>query len=114
MDELALFEQFIKDILRTLGFEKEADTFKLSDDDSGFKISAGVLQKVNDFLYVTDPTTGKIPGHASTDYISRFHKFWRKYHPKIIDPRIDEDKCRQVAQILEKTHATYASQLTST
>jgi hypothetical protein len=113
MDELSLFEQFIKGFLKTLGFEKEAKDFRLTDSDSDLKISAEILQQINGFLYVADTDVGKIPEYPGRDYISRFHRFWRKYHPRIINPTINEEKCRQVAQVLERIHATYGSHLTS-
>ena len=113
MDELGLFEQFIKELLTIIGFEKEAKMFKLTEDSSGFQISAHLLQKINDFLYVTDSNIGKNPDE-NRDFVSRFHKFWRKHHPEIINPTIDEVKCQHVANVLENVHATYGSQLSST
>jgi len=113
MDELGLFEQFIKELLTIMGFEKEAKMFNLTADSSGFQISAHLLQKINAFLYVTDSNIGKNPDE-NRDFVSRFHKFWRKHHPEIINPTIDEVKCQHVANVLENVHATYGSQLSST
>ena len=114
MDEFNLFEQFIKELLKITGFEEEAKRFKITEGDLGYQISARVLQEINEFLYITDPKIGKNADYKNKDFISKFHKFWKKYHPKIINPTIDEDKCCQVAQVLEKVHATYSSQLSST
>lgn len=113
MKEFNLFEQFIKDLLKIAGFEKEAKRFKLTNNDVGYKISADVLQKINEFLYITDPSIGRNPDY-NKDFISKFHKFWQQNHPKITKPTIDKSKCLQVAQVLEKVHATYGSQLSST
>ena len=113
MNEFNLFEQFIKDLLKIAGFKEEAKSFKLTNNDFGYEISANVLQKINNFLYITDPSIGKNSDY-NKHFISKFHKFWKLYHPKILQPAIDEDKCRQVAQVLDRVHATYGSQLSST
>jgi hypothetical protein len=113
MNEFKLFEEFIKELLKAVGFEEEAKKFNLKEDDSGYQTSANILQKINDFLYVTDPECGKNPD-TDKDFISKFHKFWRQHHEKIINPKIDDHKCLQVAKILEQTHATYSYQLNST
>jgi hypothetical protein len=113
MNEVSLFEQFIKELLTIIGFENEARMFKLTEDSPGFQISAHALQKINEFLYVTDSSIGRNP-EENRDFISRFHKFWRKHHAEIVNPAIDEIKCLQVARSLEEAHATYGLQLPST
>jgi len=113
MNEDGLFEQFIKDLLKAIDFEKEAKKFKLTKDYSGYQLAADVLQKINEFLYIMDSKIGKNPD-ANKDFISKFHKFWRRRRTKIINPTIDKDKCREVALSLEKVHKTYSSQLSST
>lgn len=113
MNEIQLFEQFIEELLTIIGLENEAKAFKLTEDSSGFLVSARVLRKINEFLYVTDPHLGKNP-EMNKDFVSRFHAFWKKHHPDIISPSIDEAQCQRVAEVLEKIHAVYSSQLTST
>jgi hypothetical protein len=113
MDKFRLLEQFIKEFLIKVGFEEEANKFKLTEDDSGCQISSDILQKINDFLYVTDPACEKNPDN-NKDFISKFHEFWRKQHQNIINPLIDEEKCLEVARVLEKIHSDYSSQIVST
>jgi len=110
MEKPKLMEQFIKEFLTKVGFEDEATKFKLTDDDKGYQIISDLLQKLNNFLYVTDIACGKNPEN-NKDYISKFHKFWRENCAEIINAQIDEEKCLTVAKVLEKIQSTYSPQL---
>jgi hypothetical protein len=110
MDKLKLIEQFIKDFLTKVGFEDEATKFRLTDNDKGYSTASDVLQNINNFLYVTDPACGKNPEN-NKDFISKYHKFWQENRSEIVNAQIDEEKCLEVARILEKIHSTYSPQL---
>lgn len=112
MAELELFKEFIKGFLKTIGLNEEAESFELADEDSDYTTCANILQKLNTFFYVTDTSIGENSDHQRY-FISRFHKFWRRYHKEVIQPEIDEAKCSQVAEVLEAIHAAYPSRLNS-
>lgn len=54
-----------------------------------------VINEINNFLYT---------GYEEMEEISEYHKFWKKNCEKILDPKINEEKCKQVADIF---HAIY-------
>lgn len=110
MNDSVLIEQFIKGLLSSFGFKEEASKFKLPENISADEVSSDILQKINDFLYVTDPITGKNSSNNKL-FISKFHKFWKENHLEIINPQIDEEKCVDVAKNLEEIHSAYSSQL---
>ena len=112
MEELNLFKAFVKSILREAGFAQAAAEFELTNDECGYEVCARILQELNNFLYVADPAIGRNPDWKK-DYISRFHKFWRKHHQRIINPSINDTQCRRMAQILETIHTSYSAQLGS-
>ena len=71
--------------------------------ESDFNISQArdIVRTINDFLYTNYGGIGET--HAlgtSFEYFSDFHKYWEKHHKEILDCRIDEEKCRAVADAL--------------
>lgn len=100
-------EEFVKDLLVMIGAEEQAKKFKLTDDETGFKLSADILNRLNKFLYQKH-----IEG--DDEFISKYHAFWEENHERILQPRIDEEKCRQVAQLFEQlftAHPDYKPQI---
>ena len=85
MNDFSLIEQFIKDFLIKIGFKEEAAKFKITENNEGFKISSDILQLINNFMYVVDPSIGRNPEYDK-DFISKFHKFWKENHEGIIAP----------------------------
>ena len=60
-----------------------------------------VVKSINDFLYTNYPGIGKtlVLGEYR-EYLSDFHKFWEVHHKEILDCKIDDSKCEQVADAL--------------
>ena len=60
-----------------------------------------IIAKINEYFYTTYSGIGQTQALDNTfEYFSEFHKFWELYHEKIIDPKIDEQKCIKVGKIL--------------
>ncbi len=64
-----------------------------------------VVKNINDFLYTYYPNIGStfVLGE-SQKYLSDFHRFWEERHKEILDCKIIEDKCEEVADAL---HSVY-------
>ena len=113
MKDFNLIEQFIKDFLTKVGIPEDAKRVIITDATAGASVSSKVLQLINNFMYVTDSTIGTNPENGN-EFISKFHKFWKEHHEAIIRPVIDDQKCLEVAEALERIHCAYSTQLQST
>ena len=85
------FDSFVAGVLEIIGLRKEAP--KLNE-----KQIAGILNRLNEFLYQSYK-------EGDRKFISKFHKFWKENHEKILEIRVDEKKCEEVAKILESIFA---------
>ncbi len=65
-----------------------------------------VVRQLNEFLYCTNPNeTEQARALGSVwNYLSDFHKYWEQHHQQILDCKIDDEKCEQVADAL---HGVY-------
>jgi hypothetical protein len=97
------FEDFVRRFGAALGLS-DAQNLELPADEQGFYRVAKALSVLNEFLYVTTP-------ELQNGDMSEFHRFWRSYHSSILGIRIDEAKCRSVAQRLEELFAAYGQTL---
>ncbi len=72
----------------------EADTLSVID-------ARKVVKSINDFLYTNYPGIGTtLELGEYREYFSDFHKFWEAHHKEILDCKIDDEKCEQVADAL--------------
>lgn len=74
-----------------------------------------IVKEINDYLYTTRPNIGTLNVLGKDfNYFSDFHKFWQQHHKEILDCRIDEGKCSQVADALHDIYVlTNGSAFTS-
>ena len=88
MDKLS---NFCSEIKAAIG---EADTLSVDD-------ARKVVKSINDFLYTNYPGIGTtLELGEYREYFSDFHKFWEIHHKEILDCKIDDEKCEQVADAL--------------
>ncbi len=88
MDELSRFCKIIRD---RLGDDENLTTVEARD----------IVSTINNFLYTNYEGIGKTEALGSAfDYFSEFHRYWELHHREILDCRIDEDKCKMVAEAL--------------
>jgi len=87
------FRAFIDELLESLGVPPSSIP-KLSDDE----LAARFLDRLNKFMYQRD-------NKLSSNYISRFHKFWEKNHPEVLGLIIDDKQCLKVAKAIEPIYA---------
>ena len=60
-----------------------------------------VVKSINDFLYTNYPGIGStLELGEYREYFSDFHKFWEEHHKEILNCKIDDEKCEQVADAL--------------
>jgi hypothetical protein len=64
----------------------------------GLEQFGDVLWELNRFLYLHTP--GLEP-----KWISRFHKVWAEFAPRILQLHVDDDQCLKVAGVFERLHA---------
>lgn len=90
MDE---FNKFFKTILNNA---KISISRELSIDEIRF-----IISKINEFFYTSHHEIGSTSAlNKDFQYFSEFHKFWEKNHKKILNPKIDLEKCGLVADVL--------------
>ena len=88
MDELSRFCKLIRD---KLGNNENLTIVEARD----------VVNSINNFLYTNYEGIGKTNALGSSfDYFSEFHRYWELHHREILDCRIDEEKCKMVAEAL--------------
>ncbi len=88
MDKLSNFCSKIKTAIG------EADTLSVAD-------ARKVVKSINDFLYTNYPGIGTtLELGEYREYFSDFHKFWEAHHKEILDCKIADEKCEQVADAL--------------
>ncbi len=67
-----------------------------------------IISKINEYFY----TNYEGIGYTNIlddefEYFSEFHKFWEKYHKEVLNPKIDEEKCEQVADVLHNVYKKF-------
>ena len=64
-----------------------------------------VVKSINDYLYTNYDGIGMtFELGEDKEYFSDFHKFWESYHKDILDCKIDDEKCRLVANALHDVY----------
>ena len=92
MDKLS---NFCSEIKAAIG---EAETLSVAD-------ARKVVKSINDFLYTNYPSIGETFSlDEYQEYFSDFHKFWEAHHEEILDCKVDDEKCKLVAEAL---HSIY-------
>ncbi|MDD2772946.1 MAG: hypothetical protein PHP45_04540 [Elusimicrobiales bacterium] len=87
------FDVFFKDLVSKVGVSHERD---LAEGEL-----RGIISAINEYFYTTHNDIGTTRTlDEEFAYFSEFHKFWEKYHEKILNPEIGEEKCSQLANIL--------------
>lgn len=66
------------------------------------------LSELNEFLYTTYEGIGETELIGMQfEYLSEFHKFWEKNHREILNPKINNEKCSQVAEVFHRLYNHY-------
>jgi len=98
------FDFFFREMISTNGINYQHD---LSIDEL-----RQIISIINEYFYTTYEGIGTTEALDITfDYFSEFHKFWEEYHEKILNPTIDLEKCKQIAQILNIININYGKQV---
>lgn len=64
-----------------------------------------LVKRINEFLYANYDGIGSTEAlGTSYPYLSDFHKYWESYHKEILDCKINEDICEQVADVLHNLY----------
>lgn len=91
--KISEFLGFLFQIVKNLNLNVSLRKFNKNTEDE-YEIAAGVLNEINKFFYQKSDGLEK-------DYISRFHRYWKENHEKILAPNIDTEKCTKLAEALE-------------
>lgn len=81
---------------------------KVYKNDAEFSIGSAreVVKEINDFLYTTYDGIGTVEALGTEhQFLSEFHRYWNENYAEILDAKINEDKCRQVAEALYDIYA---------
>src|SRR3989338_4712657 len=78
------------------------DLKKYSEGGIALDIIRHSISRINQFFYQTYPELGSTTALNGEvfEYFSEFHKFWEKHHKEILNPKIDDEQCSIVADIL--------------
>ncbi|MHA1223734.1 MAG: hypothetical protein ACTSP3_10925 [Candidatus Heimdallarchaeaceae archaeon] len=75
---------------------------------SDIDVQRQFLSELNEFLYTSPGDLGTVNLLGMTfEYFSEFHKYWEKNHRKILNPKIDDEKCLQVADVFHDIYLKY-------
>ena len=71
-----------------------------------------IISKINEYFFTNYDGIGTthILGE-DFKYFSEFHKFWETYHAQVLNPIIDEDKCKAAAEVLHTVYTTFGEDL---
>ena len=76
-----------------------------TEDDFPITRARDIVANLNTYLYTNYPGIGYATELGKEyEFLSDFHKFWKKHHREILDCSINTDKCTQVADVL---HGVY-------
>jgi len=91
---------YLRDFLQTVEDQARVAHGLLAagEEDKGLEKFGDVLWEVNRFLYLHTPG-------LEEKWISRFHKIWAEFAPRILRLHIDDDQCLKVARVFERLHA---------
>lgn len=88
MNELNNFANYIKNIMESTPI-------------LDVKSAREIIRAINEFLYTTHPGIGTIDVLGQTfEYFSEFHKFWHENYIDILDCKINDPTCEQIADAL--------------
>ena len=66
-----------------------------------------IVLELNNFLYATSADLGMTTALGQQlQYFSQFHKYWEKHHREILNCKIDDKKCEEVADALHVVYVT--------
>lgn len=99
MDELSAF---IKRLL--LIYNKKRCIFEPGDSELSIGQAREVLREINDFLFTTYTGIGivRTDFYDSFPYFSEFHRYWYRQHKQILDFRIVDNRCKEIAASLHE------------
>ncbi len=97
------FTEFFKSILKEANLSLTQD---LNIDNIRF-----IISRINEYFYTNYPDIGTVKIlDGEFEYFSEFHKFWEKYHDKILSPEIDKNKADLMADAIYEIYKKYDMQ----
>ncbi len=97
------FENFIRNLLKIIN-SSASTSFTINDNEKTVKMIAEFLKEINRFFYCKSEDLSNLKcktGYGEEEYFSEFHKFWEENHKVILGLKIDNEKCKKVANVLE-------------
>jgi len=98
------FSEYFKSLLKYVGYKENIELT--------IPEIRNILSKTNEYFYTYKKEIGKtLILDEYYDYFSEFHKFWEKYHKQILNPTIDEHRCKLIAEILNEFYISNGQKL---
>jgi len=100
----------MKNILNEIDSEF-SEKFKLDQTEDSAQLIRKVLSEINRFIYCKSDLLRDEKcntGYGEEDYFSEYHKFWEENHSAILGLEINEEKCREVAMLLESKYRPFS------
>lgn len=71
-----------------------------------------IVSKINEYFFTTYEDIGSTKAlDDSFQYFSKFHKFWEGLHKEILNPKINDDKASQIAEVLHEIYKKYGREV---
>jgi RNase P subunit RPR2 len=93
---MSTFLEFLVRMASHLGITISVDELKKNCKDED-ELVAKILHEISKYFYQRHKNLEK-------EYVSEFHKYWKEHHEDVLNPEIDRDVCRKVAEVLENIY----------
>ena len=77
--------------------------------DTEFSVESArtIVNELNEFLYTTYDEIGVVEALGSEyQFISEFHRYWNEHYTEILDAKVDDIRCEEVADAMFLVYET--------
>ncbi|MGQ4876746.1 MAG: hypothetical protein ACP6IY_21985 [Promethearchaeia archaeon] len=93
--------RFIKELFDILNVNFDRKNLKIEEERQ-------IISKINEFLFTNYDGIGTTHIlERDFEYFSEYHKYWEKNYNKLLNPKIDKNQCKVIADILYRIYKQY-------
>lgn len=88
-------------------FVKKICSIYENDTEFSVESARSIVNELNEFLYTTYDEIGMVEAlGAEYQFISEFHRYWNEHYAEILDAKIDDARCEEVANAMFLVYET--------